>query len=546
MRGKKISKIGITLTFLSLGGLVAGCSQNTNNTTTNSNTNSDTTIPTIDQTWKFPFQKMSPVAKQKVTLSMFMPANPNVPDFNKLKIFQDLENNTNVHINWVSGQLNTLIAGGDLPDAFVNAGFTPQQLAQYGQDGAFLSWNQYLKYMPNVEKIFKEYPSLKTISTAPNGQIYSLPGGEGFGIGHTSIFADHHFLFINKKYLDQIHQPVPTTLTQLHDDLLAFKTKLGVSIPMSFNEQAWAGDIAQLFGGFGLPDNLEHIVVRNGKVIFTAAQPEYKTAIDYFNSWVKEGLIDPEALTEKPEQYAAKEASGKLGAFIDWDETPADNHQQDYVLVGPLAGPTGTVDVGFDNFYWAGPGAFVMTKSNPDPVLTAKWINLVYAPYQASQMHWGPAGNDQNDIFNMNKNGELVFSSFYKTLDNYGAYRGKVSANMGVILPDWLNTYVAPEPRAQVRLDRIKNVFAPHMEEQHYPFGAVYFTPEENSQLTTLQTNINNYVNQNRATWLLKGGADQQWDSYSATLNNMGLKQYLNILQTALDRYVKAGGKLTD
>ncbi|GMA59371.1 hypothetical protein GCM10025858_38740 [Alicyclobacillus sacchari] len=319
---RKIAFIGATaLATL----VIAGCGSVPTENNTVGQQAAATAAATPSETWDFPFTKTQPLSKHKVTLTMYIPTNPNVSNYNNLEIFRNLERDTNVHIDWVGGNINTLIAGGNLPDAFVNAGFTPQQLAQYGEDGAFISWNQYLKYMPNVQKIFQEYPSLKEISTAPNGQIYSLPGGEGFGQGHTSIFADHHFLFINKKYLAEIHQPVPTTLAQLHADLEAFKTKLGITYPMAYNEQAWAGDIAQLFGGFGLPDNNEHIVVRNGKVIFTATQPQYKAAIDYFHTWFQQGLIDPESLTENGNQYAAKEASGKLGAFIDWDETPLDS-----------------------------------------------------------------------------------------------------------------------------------------------------------------------------------------------------------------------------
>ncbi len=525
--------------------LLTGCSSSSQSSSSTNNTSTNQSVPTLATTWKFPFTKVQPLAKAKTNITMYIPANSNVKDYNNLEIFKNLEKETNVHVNWVSGNTNTLVAGGNLPDAFVNPGFNTQQLAQYGQDGAFLSWNKYLKYMPNVEKIFKEYPELKRVSTAPNGQIYSLPGGEGFGEGQTSIFANGHFLFINKKYLAEINQPVPTTLTQLHNDLLAFKTKLGVSNPMALNAAQDSAAFSQLFGSFGLPDDSPHIIVRNGKAIFTANQPQYKQAIDYFHSWVTQRLIDPASLTESADQYAAKEASGKLGAFVDWDETVAQNHQNDYVLVGPLTGPTGKKDVGFDNFYWGGPGAFVMTKSDPDPILTAKWINLVYAPYQASQMHWGPAGNGAQDIFNMNKQGTLVYSNFYKSLSYYQELRPKVSVNMGVITPDWLGKYVSAEPRAVTRLDRIKNIFAPYMEKEHYPLGAVYFTPSQESTMSQLQTTIDNYTNQMQATWLLKGGADQQWNSYVAKLNQMGLNNYMNIMQTALDQYVKSGGSLT-
>ncbi|MEK1830297.1 hypothetical protein AAAC51_18075 [Priestia megaterium] len=56
-----------------------------------------------------------------------------------------------------------------------------------------------------------------------------------------------------------------------------------------------------------MPDNTDHRIVKNGKVIFTAAQPEYKEAIKYYHKWVKEGLIDPESFTQTTPQFLLKE-----------------------------------------------------------------------------------------------------------------------------------------------------------------------------------------------------------------------------------------------
>lgn len=502
-------------------------------------------------TWLFGLKPLkAPLTKKKVTLTMFASAAALAPPYNDMLLFKKLEKATNVHINWiqVAGQdatekMNLTLASGNLPDAFFSAPLSPQQLVQYGKDGAFIPFNGLLKYMPNVQRIFKDSPTLKATVTAPNGQIYSLPGGEGLGHGHGWIGADPYFLFINKAWLTKLHLKVPTTLAQLHTDLVAFKKHIPGSIPMSYIEDWWCADIGDLFGGFGVADNGDHIMVRNGKVMFDAAQPQFRDAVNYFHKWASEGLIDQEAFTQSDKQYFAKGSSSpeKVGAFIWWESTefvtPA--HDKDYTLVGPLAGPKGIKEVGFSNGYWAGPGSFVITKSDKDPVLTAKWIDLLFAPYEAAQLHWGPLG----DVFALNKKGELVYKPLPAGVA-MGEYRQKVSASMGVILPQWFGKYVAPEARAEVRIQRVKKIFAPHMEKQHYPFGAVYFTQDELKTLAPIQTNINNYVKKMKATWLLRGGVTGGWSSYLGTLRGMGLDQMLKILQTALDRYAKHGGKL--
>ena len=52
---------------------------------------------------------------------------------------------------------------------------------------------------------------------------------------------------------------------------------------------------------------------------------------------------------------------------------------------------------------------------------------------------------------------------------------------------------------------------------------------------------LNNYpyfialAEEKRAEWLARGGVDEQWDEYIATLENMGLQEYTEIYQKTYD-----------
>ena len=71
---------------------------------------------------------------------------------------------------------------------------------------------------------------------------------------------------------------MPQTLDEYTEALVAFKTQdpngngKADEIPLSFMHMQWCMDIAGIFGAFGLPDNMEHRIVRDGKVIFTATR----------------------------------------------------------------------------------------------------------------------------------------------------------------------------------------------------------------------------------------------------------------------------------
>ncbi|WP_449371848.1 hypothetical protein [Arthrobacter psychrolactophilus] len=61
--------------------------------------------------------------------------------------------------------------------------------------------------------------------------------------------------------------------------------------------------------------------MQDGKVVFTAVQPQYKKAITALNSWYKEGLIDPESFSQDDKSYLAKgkTTTQSLGSFVWWE-----------------------------------------------------------------------------------------------------------------------------------------------------------------------------------------------------------------------------------
>ena len=75
---------------------------------------------------------------------------------------------------------------------------------------------------------------------------------------------------------------------------------------------------------------------------------------------------------------------------------------------------------------------------------------------------------------------------------------------------------------------------------QVYPYWKVWIDPSLGSEVATLQTNIENYVQQN-ALQFITGSKDlsKDWDSYVKGLDGLGLKRYLEIQQTAYDKVPK-------
>ncbi|WP_348622658.1 ABC transporter substrate-binding protein [Paenibacillus peoriae] len=488
-----------------------------------------------------------PIVKEAVTLKMVSPKAALAPDYSKMEIFKRLEKQTNVKIDWenipdtdFAEKKNLLLASGDLPDAFYGAGFTDYELINYGKDGTIIPLENLIdKYAPNLKALLNRRPDIKLAITAPDGHIYGLPSWE-----ENKLDTNPFFHVINKNWLDKLGLKVPQTLDEYTQALIAFKTKdpngngKADEIPLSFMHMQWCSDIAGIFGAFGLPDNLEHRIVREGKVIFTASQPQYKEALKYIHdNWYKQGLIDPESFTQDAAQYLAKGKTPDetLGSYVWWEveEVVGPERSKDYALLPPLKGPNGDQMVGRNNGGGPGRGSFVITKENRYPAMTMRWIDQQFDPYMAAQIHWGPL----DVVFKKDEKGKLVNLPLPKGV-SAGEFRQKVApgtGNPGVITFDDFGKVVDMEPRAQKRADYLEKYYTPYMKKENYP--SIFFEPDELDKINRIEPELIKYVNTQRGKFIVDGDVDEKWDSYVKTLEKMGLNELMEIYQKGLDRY---------
>ena len=68
-------------------------------------------------------------------------------------------------------------------------------------------------------------------------------------------------------------------------------------------------------------------------------------------------------------------------------------------------------------------------------------------------------------------------------------------------------------------------------------FPRVSYTTEEIGQLTTLNIDLSSYTSQAGTRWVVEGGVQEEWETYMDTLNQMGLENFLGIMDAAYQRY---------
>ena len=493
---------------------------------------------------------------------------------NNRTIFKRLEEKTNVHVEWKaiqSDQWGEKIALEmsnikTLPEFVFSAGFSDTDLLKYAKQGVIINVEEYIdKYMPNLKKVFEEAPEYKKMCMDENGHIWALPWIEQLGSEKTAIQTVGNMPFINKGWLDFLGLPVPTTVDEFEQTLIAFRDNAdklkaefnvdGDIIPMSFIMGAGNEDSVILTNGFGEgygdPDQGRHIVVTDDlKVVCPATSEGWKEGVQWMHKLYEEGLIDKEDWTQEWSTYVSKGKSGRYGVCFSWDVANIAAVSMDDLIAGkgwvPL--PALTADVrnitpangsftsGFDR------GRCVITANAKNPALICAWLDQMYDPIQSPQNNWGTYGEDDEfDIFEEGTNANGEFMLKHTWLGDASPVEVREAECVGgplAILDSYYDVYVTCPDDAQYRLDWIKDVYTPDMNTK-YVFPNILMTADDAKTLSNLNPDIDKCIKEARANGIMNGFSDADFADLQAKLEGYRLNDFLAIFQKYVDSYYK-------
>lgn len=491
-----------------------------------------------------------PIVKEPITLKMIAGKAPTTaPDWKQTMLWQEYEKMTNIKVDWemipsdtMSEKRNILLAGSDYPHAFFTAAIPPADLQKYGQQGVFIKLNDLIDaHAPNLKAILDKYPDVKKGLTMPDGNIYSFP--TIYDPEFTSVLSSSK-MWIKKSWLDALNLKEPETTEEFHQMLKAFKEKdpNKNGKPDEIPYQAVGIDTfhSYLKGAWGLSNR----GIRNANVDmdpdtkelrFIPSHPRYKEMLQYMNQLYKEGLIAEDVFTIKANQFYATGANGVYGATMTTSPYTLMG-QTDYIGANALKGPHGDQIWSSIGSPLASPGAFVITDRNPNPVETVRWIDYLYGEEGSKMFFMGFEGKS----YTMNDKGEYEYTdeinknpsglTFEQALIKYVVWPGGGYPN---IVQQKFFKGAESRPESLETAER----FSAHLPEEIWP--TFTFTMEENEDMSTLGSDINDYVTEMRAKFVSGKASFDEWDQYVKTLEQMGIKRYMEIYKSAYDRYTQ-------
>lgn len=490
-----------------------------------------------------------PIVDEKVTYTLACQLSPNWGNPAEGEFWQKMEEETNVHIEWITyleteanEKFKLLMASGDYPDGFIGGlGGNDSDVIAYGSEGIYIPLNDLIdQYAPNFKRrVSEEYPSLMKTITCADGNIYGMPAV----LYNPDIYNN---TFINKKWLDAVGAEVPTTTEEFAEVLRKFRDEdpngngEADEIPMTFIFSDWgAADHGPYFGSFGYPLSPDYLLIDNKEVKYLGAEESFKKGAEWLGSLYSEGLVDRDVFTQDGSGMGAKISSGTVGVFSSWSIEDAGDHEEDYVALMPLKGPDGEQNAlveGITGFYNA---RFIITDKAKNPEVLMQWIDRFYESLETGLNATYGIGPDENKAWYYNENGDIVQNRGENLAAEYE--RGQQQ------LP------FAPAILGKNAGDFLGNVKKNATNEEMHKYGGkfddgtwerwpiCYLTVEEKEDISTTETDLRSYSKNQLAKWIAgESDVNADWDGYLKELENIGLSHYLEVKQTIYDRYDSA------
>jgi putative aldouronate transport system substrate-binding protein len=510
-----------------------------------------------------------PLTPETVTFRVLMTASDEVTDYEDNAFTRWLEEQTNVHVQWdlvpeedMQSKLNVMLSSGDLPDIIFGS-VNPSQLLLYGSQGLFVRLNDLIaEHGPRATKLMEVQPVARDVISDPDGNIYAMPGwGECY---HCTMSQK---LWLYQPWLEALGLEIPETTEELEQVLLAFKEQdpngngEADEIPLSGSLSESQTTLPSYFmnafiyypGEMSgeIPGQPRLLIVRDGLVTPIYTTEEWRDGLRYLNRLYAQGLIDPQAFTQDEdglqrlgnnpdEVILGAIIGGSVGAAVSIDAEPG-SRWTDYVAVPPVAGPAGVRHAAW-NPYQPAFAAATITSACQDPALAVAWIDTLLWQEATLRQDRGPLDEDWRWALE----GEIDVEgeqALWKLLVIHEDPTNQSWQGTGPLyFSRHMFSSIAVDPEAidlnleKVLHDATANLYEPHKQPREMTLPPLAFTSDQAVAIADPEATIGQYVQQMLAQFV-RGEADldADWESYLATLDQMGLGPYIQMYQDAFD-----------
>lgn len=495
-------------------------------------------------------ESIYPLEPVTLTINMDVVDRETIPDWAlDYYIWDIVEEKTGVTLErkGASGQgsgntedISLMIASGQYPDIFLNNWLSyPGGAAKAIQQNIIIKLNDVFdQYAPNLTKVLDENEKWAKDIATDDGTYYVFP----------LLRAERDQCFYGIGYrqdkLDEFGLEVPTTPEELENVLTVFKDN-GMECGMTFEYRfLFTGDQGygtDLQSGFGLKSGW---YVDDGVVHFGEYEENYYDFLVWMNRLYTNELIDPDMPSIDKATSLAKFSNGNTWACICMSSLAV--AELEYLHEGweGVGGPALAMAVGEEPQFgqlqnsYAGNASAAISSTCSNVEAAARFLDWFYGEENLEIFQHGVEGFAYAIV-----DGEYTRDLQYLIpLEGEGADNvstrmtyAQIGTNFPMKMLDGMSHdyHQYPEKQAEILATWRANNMAEHI------MPPVTFTTDEAGEYSSLYTEIDTYMKEQIAKFIIGTRPLEEYDDFRNTLETLGIERMIELQQAAYDRYLE-------
>lgn len=474
----------------------------------------------------------------------------------QIPVYAVLKEMTGVDVDWVNvsdadkdTQVNLLIASGNLPDIIYYEWQTNYSggLAKAISDKVALPLNDLIdEYAPNFKALLESSPELAKQIALDDGTIAMFPSAR------TDTRVRIWFgLQIRQDWLDNLGLAMPETIEDWYNVLTAFNEQdangngdPGDEIPfVAAGASNLSSYLLSFAGAYGLVRDT--FCVKDGKVVYSPADPAYKEFLTEMAKWYDEGLIDSDfAATDgaSVKSLVTNDIAGSYFGSLAGNLGGYNAALKEIVPEGSIVGAP-WIKAADGNAYQqeaehakalTGFGA-VVTTACADPVAAVKWLDEHYSEAGSLLMTFGIEGESYEMVDGEPKLTDLILKNPDGLTYDIALAKYALKPNTKEAMDDTYAIYSQYNLQSDVQKEA-NALWAAGSKDILMP--PVSLTVEESSEYSKIMTEITTYVSESVVKFIMGQKSLDEFDEFVQNLKDMGIERATEIEQAAYDRYM--------
>lgn len=460
--------------------------------------------------------------------------------------FREMEKRTGVTVeieipNEPSTQFGLMIASQDYPDFVENFGsYYTQGLDHAIEEELIVDLNDYAEYLPNLMAKLNGDELYRREAYTDGGHLPGIPAMADYSV--TGLNGCWSGYVIRQDWLEELQMDVPTTYSELEELLGAMQANYDTAANPFYMVNFSGSYVVEMghafYAGYDVAADWYQV---DGVVKYGPMEDGMKDYISMLRDWYVKGYINPDIMSDTYFVPSPSEAgTGEYGVFpiiYNAADSYVATNQADNPSYNLTPMPYLTINEG-DELH-IGPASEVsqvrscVMADSENIELVCRWWDYFFSEEGILLGNFGIEGETFEYV-----DGEPVWmdSAFNKPDD--------VNWNLSTAQTMYFlyNTpgYRMPQNElfmvGEIGLECMDTWKGCYDNEHTYP-AAVTMTLEESETYTSVMSDISTYVTEVFAKLFVGEMSFDEYDSFIADIEQMGIQQAIDVKQAALDRY---------